>query len=563
MAKLSLSPVEAAAAVELAERKRMAVRIFRPQPHQDAFFEQPRAKYTALQGGNRSGKTTCAAVLFAAIATDSQITLSDGRVVEARMPWQKGKCLRMYVVAFDESAIGRTIHRVLLKKGLFKVATDPITKELRAYDPEKDVNLKAKDSPPLIPARYIKKIAWSVASENIFSKIIVHNPSTGEELAEIFAFSSRGEPQPGDPVDEIWIDERCYIDNYVDEAKARLVDLDGRLTWSSWPDEESEDLKKYIEMLDREIEAGNDHIARKIVLTMSGNKHLGRKAIAEFLAGCATPEEAMARDKGLFVSVSLRMYPLFDKNVHTAIIEDPSSEDTLSRILRSTDGIPPNTWTKYLSLDPGTDHPGALLCAVPPPELGDFIVPYQEFYPGRFDAIQLAKLIKREMPNERYYRFIIDWKAAGQQPPGFETRIVDAYQSAFLNAGLVCHLSKHQFHRGSPDVGGRQLILNSFLHPGRTGLPKLRVVTHRCPHLCNQMTKVKKRVVQKEVIDEKKARGQQHDVLDCLEYIAASRPVYVYLKPSIEEASPAFQRYMKKFGSKKEPNTGFSIGTFY
>lgn len=562
MTKLSMSPVEAAAAVELDARKRMAIRMFVPQPgEQERFFQSPKSKYSVIQGGNRSGKTTCAAVRFAAIATDTPVVLADGTEVDQRAPWQKGRCLRMYVICFDESAVGRTIFRVLAKSSLFKVVRDPVTKQLRSHNPDTDRGLKVMDSPPLIPARFIKKISWNKASEDVFSKIIIHNPSTGEELAEIYAFSSRGEPQPGDPVDEIWIDERCWTDGYIDEAKARLVDKNGFCVWSSWPQEDSEDLKKYIEMIDTHVAAGNDQVARKVMLTMSGNKHLDKQAIADFLAGCSTPEEAMARDKGLFVSASLRVYPLFDKSVHSAIIDDSDVEDQLSRTLRKTDGVPPNTWTKYLAIDPGTDHPGALLCAVPPLELGDYLVPYQEFYPGRLDAIQLAKLIKREMPDEKYYRFIIDWKAAGQQPPGFETRIVDAYQSAFRDAGLTCHLTKHAFGRGSPDVGGRQLIVNGLMHPGRTGLPKLRVVTHRCPDLCKQLIKVKKRVMQKEVIDERKAAGQQHDIVDCLEYIAASRPQYIYIKPSLDDASPAFQRYMKKFGQKKD--TSLSIGTYY
>lgn len=562
MVALRLTPVEAAAAVELAERKRMAIRMFRPLPNQEPLFQMPRAKYTACQGGNRSGKTVCAAVLFAAIATDTPVTLSDGESVDLRMPWQKGKCLRMYIVAFDEGAIGRTIYRVLFRAGLFKVVTDPVTKELRAYDPDKDGYLKPKNSPPLIPKRFIKSIAWNKKPENIFSKVVIQNPATGEELAEIYAFSSRGEPQPGDPVDEIWIDERCYTDNYIDEAKARLVDYDGRLLWSSWPDEDSEDLKKFIEVIEREIAAGNHGIARHVILAMSSNKHLGKQAVAEFLAGCATPEEAMARDKGLFVSASLRIFPLFDSSYHRAIIDDEDLEDEVSRILRIRDGIPPNTWTKYLIVDPGTSAPAALLCAVCPTELGEYYIPYQEFYPGRADAIQLAQIIKREAQNEKFFKFIIDNRASRQTPMGFGSRIVDEYERAFLLHGLTCHISKHKFKPGSDDVGGRQMILNSWMHPDRKGLPKLRIVTHRCPSLCTQLVKLKKKVIQKEARDERKADGQPSDVADALAYFAGSHPRYVFLPPSIEDASPGYQRYMKKFGQQNERPV-VSIGTFY
>lgn len=511
---------------------------------------------------HNSGKTVCAAIQFAAIATDTPITLANGDTVDLRMPWQKGKCLRMYIVAFDEGAIGRTIYRVLFKSKLFSVVTDPITKELRAYDPEKDVNLKPKDSPPLIPRRFIKSIAWNKRAEDVFSKVVIQDPSTGKELAEIYAFSSRGEPQPGDPVDEIWIDERCFTDGYIDEAKARLVDYDGRLTWSSWPDEESEDLLKYIEIVDRAIEKGDDHIARHIVLAMSSNKHLGKKAVAEFLAGCATPEEALARDKGMHISVTLRMYPLFDKHTHKAIIDEESLEDEVSRILRVRDGIPPNTWTKYLVVDPGTTAPAALLCAMPPSELGEYFIPYQEFYPGRADAVQLAQLIKREAQNEKFFKFIIDHRASRQTPMGFGSRVVDEYERAFLLAGLTCHLSKHKFHPGSDDVGGRQMLLNGWMHPDRKGIPRLRIVASRCPNLVSQLTKLKKKVIQKEAKDERKADGQPSDVADALAYFAGSHPRYIFIKPTLEDASPAYQRYMKKHGQSKERPV-LSVGTFY
>jgi hypothetical protein len=530
--------------------------------HQELVFQVPRAKYTLIEGGNRSGKTVCASVAFASIATDAPITLANGETVDLRMPWQKGKCLRMYIVAFDEGAIGRTIYRVLFRAGLFKVVIDPVTKELRAYDPDKDVKLKPKDSPPLIPKRFIKSIAWNTKSENVFSKVVIQDPATGKELAEIYAFSSRGEPQPGDPVDEIWIDERCHTDGYIDEAKARLVDYDGRLMWSSWPDERSEDLLKYIDIVDRAIERGERDVARHVVITMSGNKHLGRKAISDFLAGCATPEEAMARDRGLHVSVTLRMYPLYDRNVHTAIIDNEELEDDVSRVLRVRDGLPPNTWTKYLVVDPGTTAPAALLCAVPPPELGEYFIPYQEFYPGRADAIQLAQLIKREAGGEKFFQFIIDHRASRQTPMGFGSRVVDEYERAFLLSGLTCHTTKHRFRPGSDDVGGRQMIINGWMHPDRKGIPKLRIVSHRCPSLCTQLLKLKKKVIQKEAKDERKEDGQPSDVADALGYFAGCKPYYFLVKPTLEDASPAFQRYMKRFGQPKERPV-VSIGTFY
>src|SRR5690606_18538936 len=118
----------------------------------------------------------------------------------------------------------------------------------------------------------------------------------------------------------------------------------------------------------------------------------------------------------------------------------------------------------------------------------------------------------------------------------------------------------HRFLPASDDVGGRQMVLQGWLYPsGSQLLPKLRIVTHRCPQLCEQLTKVKKKVVAKEEVDERKAKGPV-DLCDCLEYFAASTPRYVLLKPSLAQASPAYQRYMKKYGrDTSRPTVRFGI----
>lgn len=570
--KARISQLEAAALVEYNDRRKMAIRIFRPQPHQEEIFKTPRAKYTLIMGGNRSGKTTCAIVKFVSIAMDIPVTLADGTECDLRMPWQKGRKLTMWICCDGQDHIGQTIWRVMCQPGLFRVIADPKTKEIRAFDPEKDPKKLSRPSPPLLPKKWIKSIAWEERAKNVFDKITIHDPASGEELADIFAYSTKAPPKAGDPVDCCFVDERIQNrDGYVNELKGRLVDAGngiseegagGQLFWSSWPSEDSQELVDFNAMIEEMIEKGQHDLGRKVVLSTSGNKHLDKKAVGEFLAGL-TPEEQLARDKGQFTGESIRMYPLFDKVVHSAIVDH--DEDMLSKTLRARDGIPPNEWTKYLALDPGTSHPAVLLCAVPPPEFGNNVcVAYHEFYPGRADPRQLAEFVWKFAHKEKFYRMIIDKQAGQQQTIGAEagTKIVDAYKKAFSEAGFTCYRTKDRFDYGSNDVGGRQLILNDWMHIQKNGRPKLRIVTHRCPELCKQLTKVRKKKIQKEVVDERKARGQ-HDLVDCLEYIAAADPRYVYVKPTIEDASEAYQRYMKRFGNGSDQQKSISIGTFY
>jgi hypothetical protein len=544
-----VSRLEAAALKELSERENMALRVFRPQVHQEPIYHQPRAKYMAIGGGNRGGKTISATALTSAIALDEKITFLDGTSLDMRMPWQKGRTLTIWLVCIDQRHIGDVLYPALFKAGMFNVAYDPTTKSLRTYNPDTDKDVRPKPSPPFIPARYVESFSWECKADNIFNRVTIRDPSTKKTLANIHAFTSKGDAPQGRAVDFIFVDEQLAKENYVDELKTRLVDKDGQIVWSSWNDEDSSDLAKFNAIIDRELELGSG-VAKRVSLSMEDNKSLGRKAIADFRAGCATEEEWQQRNTGAPPSEKIRMYPAFDKQIHTALI-DGEEEDALSATLRLTDGIPPDTWTKTMVLDPGTSHPAVLLCAVPPPEFGDYMVAYQEIYPGNADPLQLASIVHQQCGRQRFYRMIADMRAGRQQTMGlsYNTRVIDMYETAWAKYKITCKTTGGRFAKACDDVGGRQLILLSWLHPGKSPYPKLRIVTHRCPSLVEQMRKVKKRVVQREVNDERKVRGQW-DSLDCLEYFAASNPRYVPQTITTQDGSPAYQRYMKKFGNK-------------
>jgi hypothetical protein len=146
---------------------------------------------------------------------------------------------------------------------------------------------------------------------------------------------------------------------------------------------------------------------------------------------------------------------------------------------------------------------------------------------------------------------------------GFDITVIKAYENAFADEGLRCAATKHRFHPASDNVGGRQMLLGGLMHPlNNTGIPQLRIVTHRCPSLCDQLTKIKKAVVAKEIKDERKATGSVSDLVDCLEYFVGSHPRYVYVKPRPEESPAGFRRYQARFGQKTQDRS-ISIGTFY
>ena len=74
----SITTTEAKALKELSLRQCDALDIFRPMKYQEPIFLAGSTE-TLGRGGNRSGKSTCMAARFAAIARDMPITLEDGR----------------------------------------------------------------------------------------------------------------------------------------------------------------------------------------------------------------------------------------------------------------------------------------------------------------------------------------------------------------------------------------------------------------------------------------------------------------------------------------------------
>jgi hypothetical protein len=517
---------------------------------------------------HNSGKSTSAAVKFAAAALDMPVTLSDGTEVHCRRPHQRGKTLTMWCIGFDEKHIGQTLHRLLFKPGLFKTAYDPDTKKLRAwnYDHDDPEKVKQRESPPLIPKRYIKKMNMKKAGDKVFSSVEVIDPATGNILAEIFAYGSKGDPKQGDPVDIIWVDEQLMVDGYIDELKPRLVDRKGFLFWSSWPNADSEQLDQMVEFCKRE-ESSETPEAKMFTIAMSANKALDKASVKTWLSACSSPEEAMARDQGLFVGDQYRVYPQFDskKQNFLAIVDDLNIEDKLSAKLRETNGEPPADWTRELILDPGTNHPAVLLCAVPPKEFGEYMVVYREVYPGRADPWELASRTKAVAGSFVFNRFIGDRRAGRQQTMGMMEgyKVFDGYAEAFAQFGLKCTRTGTSFLPACDNPGSRMVALNSWMQVNNFGFSTLRIVRESCPKLCEQITKAKKKVLKREVMEERRAAGQ-FDVLDCLEYWATSYPSY---EPPPTNSSFAgtknWQWFRKKFHGAEQNQSPVRFGAPY
>lgn len=562
---------KAQAVVELSRIKTSGLELFVSQAHQDPIFMST-IREILVRGGNRSGKSTVCAVLFAALATNREVTLSDGRKINPRQPHQRNRPLRMWVIGYSSTYIGQTIYRLLFQPNLFDTIRDENTGRFRALDKtnpsDMERYLSKRPSPPLIPKAYVKPGSWNWENRGNkeFNRVTICNPQDHDEVyAEIFAYSSQSEPKAGDPVDIIWVDESIEYPQHYPEWQARLADLRGRLFWSSWPRANNSALRKLTERAKEDASKPNP-LAAEFILTTSGNNQLDPQGKAEYLGGFSK-EELIARDQGEYNIELFKMYDLFNPGYHCAYGE--MEDDKIAGILRATNGEPPWDWTREFVLDPGTAHPAVLFCAIPPPTLGEFYVVYDELYPGRCDAVQLAPMIKTKLQSYSLYRQIIDTRAGKQTPMSFSMSIADNYLAEFRKFGIKSEYSGDSFTWGLPEIGPRIMKLKSWMHPNpRSGVsPFLRIVTHRCPNLVKQLTNY-----MRDDSNDKEFRpagGQQIDVAACLEYWAASNPRWVAPKPNnvgfVGIAAQHFFSMLSRQKAKGQPQGqgGYSLGSAY
>lgn len=482
-----------------------------------------------------------------------------------RRKYQKGKRLTMWVIGYDARHIGETIHRLLFQPNLFRIIRDSETGEWVTFNENiqdhADRMHEAVAAPPLIPESWVKPGSWDW--ENLgnkeFNKVEIAHPQTGKDLAIIYAYSSKGDPKAGDPVDHIWIDEAIRYPKHYSEWQARILDRKGRIDWSSWPAMNNSALRELTKRAKKCKEEGTN-TAVEVVIRTDENKFFTDQQFKQWAAGFSEAE-FIARVSGEYQTDGLRMYPLFSKDIHSAIIEGPS-EDELSKVLRKNNMEPPADWTRELVLDPGTAHPAVLFCAVPPPQFGEYYVAYDEICIPRLDAKQLAVRIKAKMGNNTFYRFIIDGHAARTTPMGFGVRVGTNYSQEFEAQGIFCTQTGSQFTYGSDNVAGRIQIVQEWMHiQAKTGLPKLRIITHRCPNLCEQLSEYERQMVSNIVADFVPAKGQTLDMAVSLEYWASRHPTWVP-PPQVSKEQEDMQSLWEKMkrlyfnkGKKEESNT--------
>jgi hypothetical protein len=504
-------------AKEQMRRECESLRLYEPMPFQDA-FHRCRAAQAVMQKGNRAGGTASLMVEVARAVT--------GQDPYSKYPKENG---RAYVLGYGEKHIGRVFHKYLFRAGVFSIIRDEHTKKWRAYRPWMDKHREAekKPAPPLIPKRFIKSLSWEKKSEYVFSLVTFIN---GWELHAMNSSGDSGQAQ-GFDAHLYAIDEDLATANWYEEAQGRIAACGGLLRWAALPHAKNNDLMRLLELA--ENNAGNpDPTAVVFRASILDNKFIDQESVKRSVEGWKALGDDVYRKRvmGEIVLDSVLMYPTYNRRIHSAIRREGEQETEVQRIMRERQGEPPDDWTRFMIVDPGHTVCAVLFCATPPPEIGRQRVIYQEAYIRNANASHFGEALDLYARDKVFEKFIIDMHGANLTSSGDGIRPLEHYTAELVKRGLKCEQTESAFSAGCDRIGLREECLRNWLAIERDGQPTLLIVNERCPNLCIEMERFRKkttRIAGQDVpLDEGNRRANTH-AIECAEYFAADGGEYI------------------------------------
>ena len=487
---------------ELRDRKSEALRLYRPNVNQEA-IHACNASETLVIGGNRSGKSLSTFV-------------EDARCVTGQDPYDKYPKENgiLVIVGKDWKHIGLTVVPMLFRPGAFKIIKDEQTKEWRAYNPQTDSHRRdeCRPAPPLIPKRFIKKTSWVLKAANYMQCCTLHNGW------EIHFFSSEGEPVQGFQCDRVHIDEDINNENWVPELLARIVDRRGKFCWSAMPHSTNNALLGLKERADASEQAlGDKSTIRQFKLRFLDNPYLDdaekKKSIERW---AAVGEDVLRmRAEGDFITDSVLVYPTFDMRIHGI------TRDELP------DKVVPDTWCRYVAIDPGHAVTAVLFLAVPPGE--DYWLCYDQLYLRQCNAQIFGQEFEKKARGRHFHAFIIDAHGGRLRDIGSGRLPVEQYTEQLVNRGIRSQITGASFLAGCDDIIARCESTRNAMHIRPVGSPLLRILRDSCPDLERELKRYRKMVNYIAgtaiVTDRPNTKGEVH-LCQCLEYLCAYRPSY-------------------------------------
>jgi len=506
---------------ELRERKVEALKLYRPNPNQEAFHACTASEVLVI-GGNRSGKSLCTFV-------------EDARAVTGQDPYNKYPKENgiLVIVGKDWKHLGLVCYPLLMKDGAFKIIKDAETQEWRAFDPilDKDRLADARPAPPLIPPRFVKKVSWLLKSAGYCQKITLTNGW------EIHFFSSESEPVQGYQANIAHVDEDLEDERWIGELQARIVDRRGKFRWSAMPHSTNNALLSLKERADAcEAELGDKSSIRMFRLRFLDNPYLNPEEKALSIARWAASGDDVLRmrSEGDFTVDSVLVYPNFDMSIHGYDRSElPGGQ------------VPPD-WCRYAVIDPGHAVTACLFLAVPPE--GDFWLIYDSLYLRQANAVIFGEHFARKVGNDHFYAFLIDAHGGRLRDIGSGRLPVEQYTEQLMKWKCRSEVTGSSFLAGCDDIIARCEATRTALHIRPSGTPTIRVLRGAATDLEREIKRYRKITNYISgvavVTDKPNTRGEVH-ACQCLEYLAAYRPTY-HKPPIRDQVDPWWVDWMKK-----------------
>lgn len=537
------------------------MRVFRPLPHQLPFFTT-NASERILRGGNRSGKSVCAACLFASAVTGQPIIGPDEKPLPRHFNKIDERFLA-WVIGWDLKHIGMTIYRLLFEPGLFRVIWEEKESRYRLWNPADPSDVarikEAEYTDPLIPSRFIDQDTWAFvkAAERQFISVRLKNG------AKVCAFPSTArQAKQGDACDLIWIDEDIAYAKHIKEYQMRLSDRKGKLIWSVWPHSANAALVDMSNRAEKHKDTSKPMV-HETIIRFSDNPYIDPEEKEKTWDRLDSEEERRSRDYGEFMFDLVRMYDfdqakhcLFDLN--TEKIKAAQYADEFWNVFWTEHRKFPADWTRYLALDPSHTRTAVLIGVVPPPFItidnkevstDDVVFVEREIVLKRKTAEECAQTILEVTGDQRFEAFIIDCNMGRMTAVGFGKTVKQQYTEAFAKMGLKSRMTIHGFMDGMNETAARREFVRDRLRPLGGGMPRLRIVYENCHETIEEFKTFKKRVVDtkegREFHDEA-AKPRLYDCMAALEYLISYKGL-MYVDPREYDAggSPAYRRAMR------------------
>ena len=273
-------------------------------------------------------------------------------------------------------------------------------------------------------------------------------------------------------------------------------------------------------------------------------------------------DEFRKRALGELVTDSVLMYPNFSKDIHGAVkFDEPRNK--VQEYLANNNGIPPKGWCRYMVVDPGHSVCAVTFYAVPPISMGDHIVCYDELYIKHCTAAKFGAMVAQKTKGDKFQAFIIDAHGGRIREIGTGVLPRIQYSKELEHNGVSSYATGSNFISGSDDVPGREMKLRSWISIRSDGTTKLLVVTQRCPNLCKEFNRFKKKTINGYITDEGNRRGNCH-AIETLEYAAAHGLKYVKPKSNVKNISKVkfiIDGRKKRRSERKAKSQGQGAGT--